>query len=114
MKKVYGIVLVTLFLAATQVGFAAEKKTQKYEVVDVACYVKDGSKATGAGHKDCAIKCIKGGGELALLRSGDLYIPVDANFHSLRDKFKDKAGQTVEVSGKKASKGGLNYLKIDE
>jgi len=87
-------------------------KSAKYEVVDVACYVAKG--AHGPDHKSCAVKCIGGGGELALLKGGKLYVPVDADFHSARAKFASKAGETVEVSGKAVSKGGVNYLKISE
>jgi len=87
-------------------------KAAKYEVVDVACYVAKG--AHGEEHKSCAVKCIGGGGELALLKAGKLYIPVDKDFHSARDQFTAKAGETVEVSGKVVSKGGVNYLKISE
>ena len=95
-------------------GFTAHAagKAKKYEVVDVACYVKDGKKATGEGHKTCAMKCISGGGELALMRDGKLYIPVDKDFKSAREQFVSKAGETVEVEGKVISKGGVNYLQI--
>lgn len=118
MKKAFMSVFATLMLLAmTQVTFADEKKAEKaaakskkYEVVDVACYTGKG--ASGESHKACAKKCIMGGGELALLHGGDLYIPVDKDFKSARDKFKDKGGESVEVSGKVISKGGVNYLQV--
>src|SRR5579872_5175371 len=88
----------------------AADKTMKCEVVDVACYTAKG--ASGADHKACAVKCISGGGELALLNKGKLYIPVDADFKSAREQFVSKAGETVEVTGAVISKGGVNYLKI--
>jgi hypothetical protein len=116
MKKVFMSVFATLMLLAmTQVTFAAEKKAEKakskkYEVVDVACYTGKGE--AGEKHKACAKKCISGGGELALLHGGDLYIPVDKDFKSARNQFKDKGGETVEVSGKVISKGGVNYLQV--
>jgi hypothetical protein len=87
-------------------------KGMKCEVVDVACYIQKGAK--GEDHQACAAKCISGGGELALLHNGKLYIPVDANYHSERDKFVSKGGEMVEVTGKAVSKGGLNYLVLDE
>ncbi len=100
-------------------GMKMEKKSKagkamKCEVVDVACYVKDGKKATGESHKACAVKCISGGGELALLSKGKLYIPVDGMFHSARAQFASKAGEMVEVTGKVISKGGVNYLQVGE
>jgi len=88
----------------------AAGKAKKYEVVDVACYVAKG--AHGDAHKECAVKCISGGGELALLSKGKLYIPVDKDFKSAREQFVSKAGETVEVEGKVISKGGVNYLQI--
>lgn len=91
-------------------GKAPAGKAMKYEVVDAACYVAKG--AHGEKHKECAVKCISGGGELALLRKGKLYIPVDKDFHSARAQFASKAGEMVEVSGTAVSKGGVNYLKV--
>lgn len=88
----------------------ADGKSMKCEVVDVACYVAKG--AHGEGHEACAAKCISGGGELALLYNGKLYIPVDKNYHSARDQFVSKGGEKVEVTGKTVSKGGLNYLVL--
>ena len=87
-------------------------KSMKCEVVDVACYVAKGAK--GEGHQACAAKCISGGGELALLHDGKLYIPVDKDFHSVRSQFVSKGGEMVSVSGKPVSKGGLNYLVLSE
>ena len=90
-------------------AFAAEK-SMKCEVVDVACYMAKG--AHGADHKACAVKCISGGGELALLHGSKLYVPVDKDFHSARDQFSSKAGEMVDVSGEVKSKGGVNYLVL--
>ena len=87
-------------------------KAMKCEVVDVGCYMKDGMKATGEKHQACAAKCISGGGELALMYKGKLYIPVDSNYHSVRDQFVSQGGTVVSVTGKTISKGGLNYLVL--
>jgi hypothetical protein len=120
MKK---LTLILLALAlSTGLAFAAEKREskeskkkavggKKYEVVD-GCYIQKGEH--GPKHKDCAKKCIGGGGELALLRGGDLFVPVDKDFKSARNKFTSKAGEEVEVKGKTISKGGVNYLQISE
>ena len=123
MKK--ATMLVLALALSTGLAFAADKKDSKkdskkqtpaktYEVVDAACYIQKGEKATGEAHKSCAAKCINGGGELALLRNGDLFVPVDKDFKSARGKFTSKAGQKVEVKGKVMSKGGVNYLQISE
>jgi hypothetical protein len=122
MKKLMvlmSVLALTLFagraFAADMNGMKMDKKSasgkaMNYEVVDVACYVAKGAK--GEKHKDCAVKCIGGGGELALLHNGKLYIPVDENFHSARAQFVSRAGETVEVTGKVVSKSGVNYLKV--
>src|SRR5690242_11995817 len=98
---------------------ASEKKAEKapakgklYEVVDSACYVQKGEH--GAAHMACAKKCASAGGELGLLRDGNLYVPVDKDFKSARNKVKDGIGRSVEVTGKTFSKGGVNYLQVEE
>jgi hypothetical protein len=115
-KTILSVLTLALTLSAGLV-FAdgsdkAEMKARKYEVVDVACYVQKG--ASGVDHQKCAAKCISGGGELALLHNGDLFVPVDKDFKSARAKFAAKGGQEVEVKGKVISKGGINYLQISE
>jgi hypothetical protein len=89
---------------------ASMDKTFKCEVIDVACYIGKGEK--GEKHQACAAKCISGGGELALLYNGKLYIPVDSSYHSARDKFVTSGGEVVSVTGKTVSKSGLNYLVL--
>jgi len=120
MKKLMMFAMVLAL--STGLAFAAEKKDskkkepagKKYEVVDVACYTAKGAKATGMDHKKCAVDCINKGGELALLRNGDLFVPIDKDFKSARGKFSSKGGQEVEVKGKVISKGGVNYLQVSE
>jgi len=93
-------------------GSMSKGMAMKCEVVDVACYIGKG--AHGEGHQACAAKCISGGGELALLYKGKLYIPVDKSYHSARDQFVSKGGEMVSVTGTAVSKGGLNYLVLSD
>jgi hypothetical protein len=95
-----------------KMGDKAMGKPMKCEVVDVSCYIAKG--AHGEGHQACAAKCISGGGELALLYNGKLYIPVDKDYHSARDQFVTKGGEMVTVTGKTVSKDGLNYLVLSD
>ena len=119
MKKVLmSVVAALMLMAMTQVTFADEKKAEKavskakkYEVVDVACFTGKGE--SGSKHAACAKKCISGGGELALLHGGDLFVPIDKDFKSARGKFTSHAGETIEVKGKIISKGGVNYLQVE-
>lgn len=106
MKNIFLAAVAVLVLAAAPMVYAAS-----YEVVCAKCYVTKG--AHGADHAACAVKCVTGGGELALLRDAKLYIPVDENFGSLQDQFKPEVGKTVSVDGKVESKGGVNYLVVE-
>ncbi len=115
MKKLFAVAFATLFLATAQMSLAdgskcpyGDGKPMKFMVVDVACYIAKG--ASGEAHKACGSKCVKGGGELALMHDGNLYIPVDVNFKSARSKFVKKCDETVEVTGVTKSKGGVNYF----
>lgn len=113
MKKLFAVAIAALFLAMTQVTLAVaseETKTIKCEVVDLACYVAKG--AHGPDHKACAVKCINGGTDLALLYHNKLYMPVDKDFHSARDQFVPKAGDMVDVTGTMISKGGVNFFQL--
>ncbi len=38
------------------------------EVVEVGCYLRDGSR--GEGHKACALTCLKNGGQLGIVEDG--------------------------------------------
>lgn len=113
MKKILALMTaLALVLLVGQAFAKSAEKSMKCEVVDVACYMAKGAK--GDAHKACAVKCISGGGELALLHNGKLYIPVDKDFHSARDQFAPKAGEMVDVNGAVKSKGGVNYLVVSD
>ncbi len=88
----------------------SESSTIKCEVVDVACYINKG--LHGEDHQACAAKCIGEGGELALLYDGNMYIPVDSDFHSARKRFVTKGGEMVKVVGKRVEKAGLRYIVL--
>ncbi|HET9868943.1 MAG TPA: hypothetical protein VFR02_00385 [bacterium] len=105
MKKFLMAAALSLVFTAAPV-FAAT-----YEVVCAKCYVTKG--AHGKDHAACGAKCVSGGGALALLKGDKLYVPVDGDFQSLRDQFKDKVGQMIALDGKVESKGGVNYLVVD-
>ncbi|HJT25245.1 MAG TPA: hypothetical protein VJ873_11765 [bacterium] len=113
MKKILTVTAaLALMLFVGRVFAENMGKSMKCEVVDIHCYMTKGAK--GEAHKACAAKCISGGGELALLYKGKLYIPVDQDFHSARDQFATKGGEMVDVTGKTVSKSGLNYLVLSD
>jgi hypothetical protein len=91
---------------------AAATSTWKGELVDVACYVPRGAK--GAGHADCAKKCVQGGHPLGLLTSdGDLLLLVaDHEDGKAFDAAKALAGSVVEVTGELATRGDMKVVTV--
>ena len=91
---------------------AATTGTWKGELVDVACYVPRGAK--GAGHADCAKKCVKGGHPMGLLTGdGDLLLLVaDHQDAKAFDAAKELAGSVVEVTGELATRGDVKVVTV--
>jgi len=118
MKKLGFIVFFIGSLALTGWAGAGEKTvTQKYEVVCLKCMAhnaamgKDGGH--GAGHAACAMKCSMNGTDLGLMDSkGNLYSVVNPDFSNARDSIKDKAGQTIELTGTVIKTKGITYLQL--
>ncbi len=111
-------VLLVGCLAWAGLAHAGDKTvTQKYEVVCLKCMAhnaamgKDGGH--GAGHAACAMKCAMNGTDLGLMDSkGNLYSVINSDFSSGRDAIKDKAGQTVELTGTVIKTKGILYFQL--
>lgn len=90
----------------------AADTTVKGEVLDLACYVAKGAK--GPAHAGCAKACVKGGQPMGLLGSdGTVYLLfADHGDPAAFDKTKDFAGQQVEITGVKESKGSLHGITV--
>ena len=118
MRKLRFLALLIGSLALTGLAYAEGKAmTQKYEVVCLKCVAhnaamgKDGGH--GAGHAACAMKCAMNGTDLGVMDSkGNLYSVINSDFSSARDVLKDKAGQTVELTGMVIKTKGINYLQL--
>jgi hypothetical protein len=84
------------------------------EVVDLSCYLSQGSK--GKRHKQCAELCAKKGLPIGVVTdSGDLYLLIED--HDSPDPYgqaKGLAGERVTVSGKKFAKGGMQSVLVAE
>ncbi len=106
------------FSFLTALAFADGKSvTQKYEVVCLKCMAHNAAMGKegghGAGHAACAMKCAANGTDLGLMDSkGNLYAIVNSDFSSARDAIKDKAGQTVELTGTVVKTKGITYLQL--
>ena len=118
MKKLGLFALLAGILSLAGLLFAGESVTkQKYEVVCMKCMAHHSVMGDKGGHGEkhaaCAMKCSVSGTDLGLMdEKGNLYMPIDSNFQSARDAIKDKAGQTVELSGTIIKTKGVNYLQL--
>ena len=82
----------------------------KGEIVDLWCYLKDGSH--GADHKDCAIACTKSGNPVGLVTdTGATYLLMpDKDRHSGRDELIEKMASAVIVEGRCYKRNGIMAL----
>ncbi|HUY28838.1 MAG TPA: hypothetical protein VMV27_15620 [Candidatus Binataceae bacterium] len=81
---------------------------------DSFCYSTMG--AHGASHKKCAMGCAKAGIPVSLVEKGSKKVFVllpPKNAQALPDDVVSKMEDTVTVSGKEYSKGGVNFLTVD-
>jgi hypothetical protein len=118
MKRLMAVWFFALALSVSGLALAESKAvTQKYEVVCLKCMAhnaamgKDGGH--GADHAACAMKCSMSGTDLGLMdEKGNLYVPINSSFQSARDSIKDKAGETVELTGTVIKTKGILYLQL--
>lgn len=118
MKRLWMVLAAAGALALSGMVWAGAKSvTQKYEVVCLKCMAhnaamgKDGGH--GAGHAACAMTCSTKGMDLGLMDGkGNLYVPINSDFQTARDSIKDKAGQTVELTGTVIKTKGILYLQL--
>ena len=84
------------------------------EIVDLACYVGHGAK--GPDHQKCAQKCAQMGQPMGLLTAdGNLYLLVaDHTNPEPYRKARSLAGDSVEIQGEVAEKGGMKALTVDD
>lgn len=109
--------VLSLFLMAG--GVFAGDTTKKYEVICMKCLAHHAAMGDGGGHGEkhaaCAMSCSMKGTDLGLMDSeGNVYLPVNSDFNSARDVIKDKAGQTIELTGTVVKTKGVNYLQLAE
>jgi hypothetical protein len=120
MKRMMTMWIFAMALSVGSLVWADGKTvTQKYEVVCLKCMAhnaamgKDGGH--GAGHAACAMSCSMKGMDLGLMdQKGGLYVPVNDSFQSARNVIKDKAGQTVELTGTVINTNGIQYLQLSD
>src|SRR5262245_22224253 len=102
------------WLAATLATSAEAGRTLSGEIVDLACYVGHGAK--GPDHQKCAQKCAQMGQPVGLLATdGALYLLVaDHSNPEPYRKARSLAGDSVEIQGEVAEKGGMKAVTVDD
>lgn len=91
---------------------AAGVQTLTGEVVDVVCYLGHG--ALGAGHADCARKCITSGLPVAIKVGDELLLAVQADHTPANAALASFAGKQVQVTGEVTEKDGLHVIAIKD
>ena len=105
-------IAVLLLIPSMGLGEEGKDVTTKGEVLDLACYVSHDQH--GEDHAKCATKCVKGGQPMGLLaEDGTVYVLfADHGDSSAYEMAKEKAGQTVEISGTLSDKSGVKGLTV--
>ena len=109
-----GAVVAALFLAGVALYAAAEKATVTGEVIDSACYAKNGSK--GPDHAACAQRCAKNGVPLALLTDDSKVVMIASSKEgeSGNALLVDDVAKKVTVEGTWSEKEGKKVLVVDK
>jgi hypothetical protein len=82
------------------------------EVVDLACYLGHG--AMGAGHRDCAQKCISSGLPVGI-KSGDrVYLAMGSEHTSANATLAPLAAKQVEAEGIVTERDGVHLIVIQK
>ncbi len=110
-----------LFLLAALAGLAFAAAAEEGasgswtgEIIDVACYVKNGDGGRGPDHAKCAKSCAKGGQPVGLLTDdGTLYIlAADHKDGAPFEAAKELAGEMAEVMGVASENAGVKMVTV--
>ena len=114
MKKAIYLCLLALLVSLAFSVVADEKSAGTWtgEVVDIACYVSNGSR--GPDHAGCAKNCAKGGQPVGLLTDdGTLYIlAADHKDGAPFKAAKALAGEMAEISGAMSENAGVKMVSV--
>lgn len=115
--KGYMVVLVfAISLAWVGAGLAHEGEvhTQSItgEVVDLACYLGHGE--SGAGHRECARKCIASGLPVGIKAGDTVYLAVGAEHGTANAALAALAADEVTVEGEVSQRDGIHLVAIQK
>lgn len=105
----------SLVLSADESKTSAKEITITGQVIDPACYIKEGR--SGPDHKKCAQACAKAGQSLAILeeKTGKIYVSIGAEMmDDPNAKIFDLAEEKVKVTGTIYDKGGVSAIVISK
>ena len=113
----YKSMLAVLFSACcvlwSSSSLAQDVKTWTGEVLDLSCYISNGSK--GADHAECAKSCVKSGQPMGLLTDdGSVLLLASGEDKEKIETLKDLAGEMVEVKGKESERGGITMVVVSD
>lgn len=89
--------------------------TVKGEVLDLSCYMADGSK--GMSHQTCAQGCLDKGLPAGLLSNADGQVYLLVENHNNADAYQEMlqhAAENVEITGTVVHKNGIQSLTVEE
>lgn len=91
-------------------GGAGQLQQVTGEVVDLACYLGEG--ARGAGHRECAQKCIASGLPVGIKTEKGLYLVVGSEHGPANETLAPLAAETVTAEGQVTERDGVHLLAI--
>lgn len=89
---------------------AAAPQTVTGEVVDLACYLGHGER--GAGHRECAQKCIASGLPVGIKSEKGLYLVVGSEHGTANQQLASLAAKTVTAEGTVTERDGVRLLAL--
>ena len=98
-----------LGLVISVFAFGGEKASVKGWLADSNCG-GDPAKAMSAGHKGCAVNCVKGGAKWVLVESGTKKVYQIHNQDAVKDS---DVGQEVTVKGALMEEEGIHVESIE-
>jgi hypothetical protein len=112
LKKMILATVVAASLIVAGTGVAQADGSWTGEVIDHACFVKQG--AHGEDHAGCAARCLKNGGQVGLLTAdGEVFIlKADAEHAEAFEALKAMAAQQAVVSGEVAEEDGMMVITV--
>jgi hypothetical protein len=91
-------------------GHGGESQTITGEVVDLACYVGMGE--SGAGHRDCAQKCIASGLPVGIKSGDTIYLVTGSEHNAANATLAPLAAKTVVAEGQVSERDGVHLLTL--